>query len=399
MFRSKRTVLYWSISHDNMRKFILHTVCTILLLISGTLSLHAQEIRTNDKGEKIIVYPDGTWKYFNKKSKVDPFGSNVATNKVNANNSGNKKEDPNAQYFEELNAEALVLKRSIDEQAEMENQKYNALRLKQQNYFEGQLVLNQQELEVLNRQLYKADLTESLHLNRVQLADKLVMLTDSMQGVSLTERTVLYDSYLDVKEALRDLMEQEVSLVNEGVINAESVQKDKESSVVSNPKNCKFSFDGKDAITGKLRRTIEPDFLFGFTPENLSDYFKEDDMINCTGSITELGGGKVFLLLELRIKSPNAKNAYGGIGRGSVLTLKTFEDEQIRLVCTLGDEGHYNDIKNVYTFRAQYPMSKGEMKVLKRAEVDQARIVWKTGYEDYEVLNVDFFINQFNCLK
>ena len=398
MFRSKRTVLYWSISHDNMRKFILHTVCTILLLSSGSLSLHGQEIRTNDKGEKIIVYPDGTWKYFNKKSKVDPFGSNVAANNVKANNP-NSKEDHNAQYFAELNAEALVLKRSIDQQAEVERQKYNALRLKQQNYFEGLITLNQQELEVLNRQLYKADLTESLHLNRVQLADKLVMLTDSMQSVSLSERTVLYDSYLGVKETLRDLMEQGVSLVNEELVNVEPTNKSKETADFKGQTNCKFSFDGKDAITGKLRRTIEPDFLFGFTPENLSDYFKEDDMINCTGSITELGGGKVFLLLEIRIKSPNAKNAYGGIGRGSVLTLKTFEDEQIRLVCTLGDEGHYNDIKNVYTFRAQYPMSKGEMKVLKRAEVDQARIVWKTGYEDYEVLNVDFFINQFNCLK
>ena len=382
-----------------MRKFILHTVCTILLLISGTLSLHAQEIRTNDRGEKIIVYPDGTWKYFNKKSKVDPFGSNISNTKVKENNLGNNKEDHNAQYFAELNAEALVLKRSIDEQAKIENQKYNALRLRQQNYFEGLIVLNQQELEVLNRQLYKADLIESLQLNRVQLADKLVMLTDSMQYVPLSDRTVLYDSYLDVKEALRGLMEQEVSLSTDGTVNVDSANKDNKTSDGEGQTNCKFSFDGKDAITGKLRRTIEPDFLFGFTPENLRDYFKEDDMINCTGSITELGGGKVFLLLELRIKSPNAKNAYGGIGRGSILTLKTFEDEQIRLVCTLGDEGHYNDIKNVYTFRAQYPMSKGEMKVLKRAEVDQARIVWKTGYEDYEVLNVDFFINQFNCLK
>ena len=59
----------------------------------------------------------------------------------------------------------------------------------------------------------------------------------------------------------------------------------------------------------------------------------------------------------------------------------------------------HNDINNVYTFRGQYPISKGELKVLRRSEVDRARIVWKTGYEDYDILNVDFFINQFNCLK
>ena len=112
-----------------------------------------------------------------------------------------------------------------------------------------------------------------------------------------------------------------------------------------------------------------------------------------------MGGGKVFLLLEFTIQSANANNAYGGVARNSVLTFRTFEGDQVRLVCTIGDEGHYNDTKNVYTFRAQYPISKGELKVLSRSEIDQARVVWKTGFEDYDILNVDFFIKQLNCLK
>lgn len=383
----------------NMRKLFVYTGCCFFLLFVGINNIQAQEIRTNAKGEKIIVYPDGSWKYFNKKSKVDPFGSNQIANIEVAGNGVKKSDDHNLKYFLELGEEALVVRRSLKEQLDVENRKYNSLRQKQQEYFDGLIDLDNKEIEILNRQLYKADLTESLYISRLEQAEKLVILTDSMQNSDVSLRNQLYDDYLKVKENLRKLMDQEVAFEDKVEFKSELDKTEGKSPTSSVDNNCNFAFDGKDPLTGKLRRTIEPDFLFSYTPENLSSYFTEDDMVTCSGSITELGGGKVFLLLELRIKSPNAKNAYGGIGRGSILTLKTFEGEQIRLVCTLGDDGHYNDIKNVYTFRAQYPMSKGELKVLRRSEIDQARIVWKTGYEDYEVLNVDFFINQFNCLK
>ena len=38
-------------------------------------------------------------------------------------------------------------------------------------------------------------------------------------------------------------------------------------------------------------------------------------------------------------------------------------------------------------------------KALKKGEVDRVRIIWDAGYEDYEVYNLDFFINQFKCLN
>jgi hypothetical protein len=365
-------------------------------------SICAQEIKTNAKGEKIIVYPDGSWKYFSKKSQVDPFGSNPVANsniKGTDNNKGENGSDNAFRYLVELSEEALVLKRSVEEQLEQEQRRYNSLRQKQQEYFDGLISLDSKQLAILNRQLYKADLTESLCLRRFELAEKLVVLTNSMQGASREERGDLYKVYVSTKEDLRVLLDQEVIFEDQVEIKSELNEKPKESSANTSSRTCSFAFNGNDPITGKLRRTLEPTFLFSNTPEALKDYFPESDMIECSASITELGGGKVFLLLEVKINSPNAKNAYGGIGRNSILTLKTFDDEQIRLVCSLGDEGHYNDINNVYTFRAQYPISRGEQKVLKRSEVDQVRVVWKTGYEDYEILNVDFFINQFDCLK
>jgi len=402
-FKVKGTILYWSTTHYIMRTLFIFKLIVLMLLSFGLSDLKAQEIRTNAKGEKIIVYPDGSWKYFSKKSKVDPFGANPVANSNVAGAKDKQKastiNDNTFQYLVELSEEALIIRRSLLERIDVEGDKYKSLRQKQQEHLDGLVVLTNKELGILNRQLYKADLTESLNLNRLDLAEQLVALTNAMQEVEKVERAELYQTYLETKESYKTLINQEIIFEDQVQIKSELDQKiDKEDNSFSSG-NCQFAFEGTDPITGKFRRTMEPDFLFSFTPENLRAYFTEDDMINCTASITELGGGKVFLLLEVKIKSPNAKNSYGGIGRSSILTLKTFDDDQIRLVCSLGDEGHYNDINNVYTFRGQYPISKGELKVLRRSEVDRARIVWKTGYEDYDILNVDFFINQFNCLK
>ena len=54
------------------------SLCTALCLLLSLLPQNggAQELRTNDKGEKIIVYPDGSWRYFN-----DPLGNNTLYDK------------------------------------------------------------------------------------------------------------------------------------------------------------------------------------------------------------------------------------------------------------------------------------------------------------------------------
>jgi len=45
-----------------VRHFFLFLLCGCLILLSS--SAKAQEVTTNELGEKIIVYPDGSWKYF-----------------------------------------------------------------------------------------------------------------------------------------------------------------------------------------------------------------------------------------------------------------------------------------------------------------------------------------------
>ena len=44
------------------RNFFLLLLATIFIFNSD--QLNAQEVKTNERGEKIVVYPDGSWRYF-----------------------------------------------------------------------------------------------------------------------------------------------------------------------------------------------------------------------------------------------------------------------------------------------------------------------------------------------
>lgn len=371
----------------------------VCLLLFAVPSIYGQELTTNAKGEKIILYPDGSWKYFNKPLVQDPFGGNK--NKGAESNPKakevNNQQVQNKEYLTILVNEAYALQTSLEAEYDMQKKTVAALSQKQAEFLNGLITLTEKELTDLNQSLSLAELQETVQLSRLEKVAELVLIAEQLLKSDQKQMEQVYNKYETVLSDLQVLLDQNIELESEQDLSPQP--QPNSLAEQGSDSQCQFAFDGIDAITGKTRRTLAPDFLFSSTPAELRSYFSNGDLITCQSSITEMGGGKVFLLLEFTIQSANANNAYGGVARNSVLTLRTFEGDQVRLVCTIGDEGHYNDTKNVYTFRAQYPISKGELKVLSRSEIDQARVVWKTGFEDYEILNVDFFIKQLNCLK
>ena len=45
-----------------------------------------------------------------------------------------------------------------------------------------------------------------------------------------------------------------------------------------------------------------------------------------------------------------------------------------------------------------YPINSSVLATLAKGEVDTIRMYWSSGFEEYEVYNLDFFINQIRCL-
>ena len=138
--------------------------------------------------------------------------------------------------------------------------------------------------------------------------------------------------------------------------------------------------------------------LFSFTDEKLRMFLKDKEYLSCKGYLSSMDGGYRFLTLEFSFSTPNAKEAYGFIEKGSVLTIRLINGDFINLRSGSMDRGSFNLKDKMLTYQVNYPIAQDQLSFLEKSEVDKIRVFWSSGYEEYEVYQLDFFMNQLSCL-
>ncbi len=382
------------------------SLCTALCLLLSLLPQNggAQELRTNDKGEKIIVYPDGSWRYFN-----DPLGNNTLYDK-----DGN----PIPVGQQPLADQPTV---AVPDRAEL---------LTEEAY--KKIVVNwrdkrrmQAELE---RQLAEADQA------RKEARQRLVLVRSS-EKVSRKERKEAEQAWEDANARYEELASQ-LRGVRAEVAELERLLKsdpkkwrawlaederkalplddggddrpaikvyakyDPEKDVMLHPPAppCELLYEGQDRVTGTLRRDVAPMLFFAHTPEALRNIMRGRNYLEAWGRLAAITGGYRFLVLEIRVASKAAPQAFGHLPKGSRLDLVLLDGNIIRLVNNVTERGKWDDQKEAWVYSPQYNIDAQTERKLRNAEVDKVRIYWSTGYDDYEVFELDFFRHQFNCL-
>ena len=174
-----------------------------------------------------------------------------------------------------------------------------------------------------------------------------------------------------------------------------------EMNVMSNPPKppCKLVFNKLDEFSGKVRKDVAKELFFTYTNERMRPYFKNREYITCNAGLASLSGDIYFLKLDLEVASEKAKKEYGFLEKGSALIVKMIDGSTVRLLNQKTDMGTLNPLQKSVVYKPQYIITGSQVKSLSKGEVDRVRVVWSTGYEDYEVYELDFFINQMSCLK
>lgn len=162
---------------------------------------------------------------------------------------------------------------------------------------------------------------------------------------------------------------------------------------------CKLAFSGKDQFSNRQRLDLQPENLFFYTDERLSPYFQERDYLTASVYLSRLEGGYHFLTLIVNILSQNAPLEYGRVDQGSILSIKTLSKKTIKLQASKTATAQYDKQKNSFTYRLQYTISGSAKKILEDELVDRVRLTWSTGYEDYDIYEIDLLQRQFECLK
>jgi hypothetical protein len=137
--------------------------------------------------------------------------------------------------------------------------------------------------------------------------------------------------------------------------------------------------------------------FFTYTSPQLKQYFKEKELMETQASLVR-EGKNIFLKLQISIISRDAAKNYGTIPKAGMLRLTFVNGSNVSL---FAQEDVRYDIEN-YTGKAiysiRYPIQKEDIDALKKTPLDTAGIVWSSGFEMYDIYNVDTIILLFNCL-
>lgn len=191
-------------------------------------------------------------------------------------------------------------------------------------------------------------------------------------------------------------IESEPSTYDQDMVNKRPGQS-KSFQYLSQPFKCNFEIDTLDSATGMIRKALKPGVLFTHTDPDLKPFFRGKDLITCLGRVSK-SGSYVQLTIEFQIASSHSQNNFGSLEEGSLLRFKLMNDEYITLFNLKTNMGHIDPYTGYTIFSGQYALGKQEINKLSTVELDKMRVLWSTGFEDYDVYHVDFLINQLNCV-
>ncbi|MBP7238722.1 MAG: hypothetical protein KBA14_00730 [Saprospiraceae bacterium] len=166
---------------------------------------------------------------------------------------------------------------------------------------------------------------------------------------------------------------------------------------VSAPFDCSFRIDTIDQSTKTRKLELFPSLVFTHTDQDLRPYFKDKDLITAYSRLSKIGP-YIYLTIDFHIASSHAQNNFGSLQNGSLLRLKLFDGEFVTLYDLKTDKGRIDPYSGHTIFSGQYALGKNEIKKILHSPLDKIRVLWATGYEDYEVYEVDKLIEQLNCL-
>lgn len=388
------------------RKILYLSILCFSFLSTG---LDAQVLRKNDKGERIIVYPDGTWEYFDKsKNKKDNNSAADSTEYPTFSGEIAPLDNPIELTEEDARKMAtrhvqLAREAANIAQQRADDARYNRKKLEDylnRNSQAGNLT--QEDIERLTQQITAAKQTENRTRTEANLAQQEVIKSEQMIATGTFEQE--FQNNFQARSgtespaanslASNDQFYRQLPLIDFSVSSSPFNHQLK-----SLPeKACKFDFEGKDPLNGQYRKDLEKETLFTYTDERLRLYLKDKEYLQCDAFMTRLNNNFHFLSLEFTFAYPNAREAYGFIEKGSMLIIKLLNGGFIQLRSGKMDNGQYNTESELLTYGVNYIIPPNMINSLKNMEVDSIIVTWSSGYEEYEMFNIDFFQRQISCL-
>jgi len=419
-----------------MRLFLAVGLCFVFHLAS-----QGQQIIVNSNGDKIIMYPDGSWRALDAqdslllKQNLQKSETGLDDGQDNDESSRNKAEEQNFLIRQAQELKFIIL--------EEEKKVQNEFRLATNAQFKAGEYLHNAEA---NKDLIEPERIEALSQDYdmavkelkdakqkqqeiKKLSAEVITLTSAPERITkkkLDQLKSKYNLFLTHYEHTAvpfspypktyAPVAEKNSAAQPGKSNASTTSasnkddaKGKENSSFlppgsrtrdyhAQPYNCKIRIDTIDLQSQRRQVQVAPSLIFTHTDPDLRPYFKDKELITCKGSLVKIGS-YVYLTIDFQIGSSHSQNNFGALQKESLLRFKLLNGDYVSLYNIKADRGHIDPYSGNIVFSGQYALGKEEIRKLSSSALDKIRVLWATGYEDYDVYVIEFFKNQLNCLE
>jgi hypothetical protein len=375
----------------------------LIFLLVFQAGAFAQEIRENENGEKLVVYPNGSWRYFSE-STIRPAGTFPVLNDTISSL------EITTNLTEDVVRKLIYRKSQIAQEANELAQERIAEAVRQRQKISNDLEALKKREGLNSENVKRTQIRLDAAFNTEQSARKEAMLAKNelKQTSEMTQKGNLMEAFVQKQKDRAAKIELNTSNYGADVLSSQLLLPDEfryDDILESNnlfihpPKAaCQTAFNGYDENIRRRRKDMPAKRLFAHTDERLRLHMKGKEYLECKAYLSSIDGGFRILNLEFTFAYPNAREAYGFIEKGSILTLLFLNGDYINLQAGVLANGQYDMQTEVLTYRVQYPVNPNQVTYLKKNEVDRVRVYWSSGYEEYEVFELDFFMDQSNCL-
>jgi hypothetical protein len=373
-------------------RIFLHFLFITFYILISTQVVEAQRVEINKEGEKIVLFPDGKWEYFDK--------TNPTHIVIDEANKSSQIAAPNDIFDEQTSKGENEEKRYENLLSDAKDKL--ALALERESDVKFSKILLEEEIEDLKRS--GEDTKEKIDALKRQLKLIKALGKDAKketkkakkefeklkkQGKIVQKPTKKKSRKIQkLKSAEKELQASKYMHREDGNFFTASKKFEKysiEKDVMYNPprEDCKLAFDGVDEFMGKKRKDVERSVFFTYTNDDMRRYMKDDDYITCEGNLTQIKGGVLLLNLFISINTTDAQRSFGGLSKGNLVVVKMINGESVNLVNNQSDIGVFNPLKKQHTYTGQFRINAGQENAFKKGEVDLIIIILDAVFEYY----------------
>ena len=406
--------------------FKIMTVFTILVCAIGISSLNAQKILMTESGQKILIAADGSWSIVKFDETIDSDGNIVSETSTSldafqAPSAGkypltveqNATVKNMLKSFLSDEAQLLVnrefFKDNIDLLIERKRIAKETKNKEEENKLKKQIKITEASIDK-NYEAYKN--SSNLIADAKELLDGKVKNIESniAKLIQVTEAPQLADSgmggIIEEKETIKfeddnsdEVIEEENEAPNKKTVNNYPKSFEVETDNYSRDKyECEIVFDGYDDILGSDKKQVKSAFFFGHSQKKMKSYFKNDDFIKCDAHVSKVGR-KYYITLDFRVKSKDAKKTYGMLRANETMRFEMVNGSKVYCKSMIQNRGTIEPYTGNTLYTGIFEIEKDDLGILKNNYLDNIGVIWSSGYEQYNIFNVDFLKNQIQCLE